>query len=1333
MQTGQVDRLSDMRRAVADIKARVSLKSAIERVTPLRRAGKDWKGCCPFHNDTNPSFYLFLDTDGNERYHCFSCGESGDIITWTMAQAGLTYLEAVQTLASGDLAVLENGGGEIAKRDVEKEKAEGAARPVEVVMPVPDDAEPVIPQSLLSFSNPWTTFLIRPNGDSGRPRTRLQASAIYTYRDTSGRLLGHVLRVEKRRGGKLTPTVVWGKSEIGTGWHMTAFPDSRPLYGLDRLAQATDEASVLLVEGEKAADAAARMVRDDPGSVAMTWPGGTGAVDHVDWSPLRGRRVTIWPDADWVGHKAAARIVRALEPLGAVASVVLYEPQDPDVVCEEDKDGWDLADAEVIGWTREQVEAAVADHAIPGARFAAEVEDEITRREKEKKVAWEAERARPRGEPGSDGSDGGAAPVDGGGPTAGPAGHGGAGPPASGAGPVDSVDLEERCEAEAILRDRHGLVFDDDLPIPDYSSFMTELIAAIRGDAQMLWDPGVIAILSQIRETDSVSWTRFMAAIRSHRALSLTDIKTVIDDHKRRAKRAENDNGEGGDGGGNDGEGNGAWGAHDGGVRVLGYYRGTYYYLSPLSKEIVALRAQDHKSQQLLQLCPLEYWRDRYWHESRDVDWLAATSDLMQRAHARGVFDGDLIRGRGAWIDKSRIVFHLGDRLVVDGEEVGIEDYEGDYYYQIDRAFEKPVLDDPLSDAEGRDIVDICRMLRWANPVAGDLLAGFIALGPICGALPWRPHIWLTGGSGSGKSWVMSHVVKPLMETTAKFCVSTSTEAGIRAALELDARPILFDEAESEDNRAQVRIQQVLELMRQASSETGGDILKSSKDQRQKNFKIRSCFALGSISVSLKQQADISRVAVLELETPPGKDDHAGRTAAEAHFRDLQARVERTMTPEASKRLLGRMIQLLPVIRKNASVFSSAAARYFGSQRAGDQYGLLLAGAFALTSSDVIDFDGATAVLRAQDDAAGGSAWDEFTASAEHDADRCLSRVLTHQARVESGAGTVTVAVGELIEAVVRGEPILEGQVPPGVASRALTRMGLKVNTGTGMLHVANNHDYLSRIYEGSPWAVGWNRIMVRCPGAIKTPKTDAFGTYSRSRSVQVPLAYIFADTAEDRNAPPPDGGPGAPPDGGPDGGPGGGSDGGESEGGLSEGGDRAAGGTVPTSVEPVPEIERPAAAAAEPADQTDAARTEDPVIVGSDDAEPLAFLLDPAAYEPETDPLGVDGVPEDIRRVLSRRSSPCDGDHCRGQTGVVSLTSFARPVPSTHRVDGGPPDRPPARAQSSPPHPPLARGRREAEADLPIPSDPDPGPDWDAYAPGALVRAVTLQRGAPF
>jgi len=123
----------------------------------------------------------------------------------------------------------------------------------------------------------------------------------------------------------------------GTDWKFTAPPAPRPLYNLESLSQRPD-APVLIVEGEKTADAAAKLF---PSAVAITWPSGCKAINKADWSQLIGRNCTLWPDADAPGIQAMDKLSAKLKQLGAAQVRIVTPP--PDV-----PEGWDLADAE---WT----------------------------------------------------------------------------------------------------------------------------------------------------------------------------------------------------------------------------------------------------------------------------------------------------------------------------------------------------------------------------------------------------------------------------------------------------------------------------------------------------------------------------------------------------------------------------------------------------------------------------------------------------------------------------------------------------------------------------------------------------------------------------------------------------------------------------------------------------------------------------------------------------------------------------------------------------------------------------------------------------------------------
>jgi hypothetical protein len=74
---------------------RTPLPSLIGRRIRLTRSGKNWKGCCPFHGEKTPSFYVYED-----HFHCFGCGVHGNAIDYTMRTEDVPFPEAVERLAA---------------------------------------------------------------------------------------------------------------------------------------------------------------------------------------------------------------------------------------------------------------------------------------------------------------------------------------------------------------------------------------------------------------------------------------------------------------------------------------------------------------------------------------------------------------------------------------------------------------------------------------------------------------------------------------------------------------------------------------------------------------------------------------------------------------------------------------------------------------------------------------------------------------------------------------------------------------------------------------------------------------------------------------------------------------------------------------------------------------------------------------------------------------------------------------------------------------------------------------------------------------------------------
>lgn len=158
--------------------------------------------------------------------------------------------------------------------------------------------------------------------------THGEPTAIYRYGDAFW-----VCRYDFGEGEKLFRPFTWRKGH----WEATGYPEPRPIYHLTEIMQEPD-VPVLVVEGEKCADAASGVMR---GYITTTWANGAQSVTKNAWEPLFGRDVLIWPDADEPGLKAAATLAELLTGHTKRLRVIQPNGQPP---------GWDIADAIAEGW-----------------------------------------------------------------------------------------------------------------------------------------------------------------------------------------------------------------------------------------------------------------------------------------------------------------------------------------------------------------------------------------------------------------------------------------------------------------------------------------------------------------------------------------------------------------------------------------------------------------------------------------------------------------------------------------------------------------------------------------------------------------------------------------------------------------------------------------------------------------------------------------------------------------------------------------------------------------------------------------------------------------------
>lgn len=209
----------------------------------------------------------------------------------------------------------------------------------------------------------WEIITPVPHGSKAAPKLHRglgKPTAIWTYTDGGGHLLGYMCRFDGPDGKEFRPLTLWrSKADGAITWRWTSWATPRPLYRLQILAE-RPSAPVLVTEGEKACDAATRLLS---AFAAVTNPNGAKSADKADWSPLRGRVVTIWPDADAAGLAFAKSATKAILAAGAASVATIAPPQGVTV-------GWDAADALAAGWDEKRAAELVASAALAAGEGA---------------------------------------------------------------------------------------------------------------------------------------------------------------------------------------------------------------------------------------------------------------------------------------------------------------------------------------------------------------------------------------------------------------------------------------------------------------------------------------------------------------------------------------------------------------------------------------------------------------------------------------------------------------------------------------------------------------------------------------------------------------------------------------------------------------------------------------------------------------------------------------------------------------------------------------------------------------------------------------------------
>lgn len=516
-------------------------------------------------------------------------------------------------------------------------------------------------------------------------------------------------------------------------------------------------------------------------------------------------------------------------------------------------------------------------------------------------------------------------------------------------------------------------------------------------------------------------------------------------------------------------------------ITPLGVLGKTYYFLTPIG-QLMPMRFAEFSESGLRHLFEgrldwmLEHF-PAYDSEGNPkpngISYRGVEAWLMRECVKAGLFDPSTpVRGPGVWRDANgEILVHVGNALSAVERDPETGDYRRRWRRAgalIDGAIypAAPRLQRPgptLARAEdGRALLDGLSLWQFsrlpdedpaAAPILRDVLAGFIGQAMLGGAPLWRAHVYVLASQGAGKTW-LANFVSAALGAGAHAQSNNFTEAGLRQAMTGEARAMILDEAEHDENNW--RIKAVIELIRHMSSGDGARALRGSSEGRHQHFEVTGCAYLSSILQGPLKPQDRARITVVRLEPLPSGAD-AGVSA------DKVIETTRAMR-ELSPRLRARAIVGWPRFQDTFRLYRDAFLGMGCQPREADQFATLAAGRDLLIRDDVplpdeVDADSerwrplVQDILRTDDEANEGR--------------ECTTHLFTSPGHRWQSGDMKTV-----------GELVAHGREINGQEYRQqLLRLGLRLEVhGRGeedRLVVANRHEGLNAVFANTRWANG--------------------------------------------------------------------------------------------------------------------------------------------------------------------------------------------------------------------------------------------------------------------
>lgn len=516
--------------------------------------------------------------------------------------------------------------------------------------------------------------------------------------------------------------------------------------------------------------------------------------------------------------------------------------------------------------------------------------------------------------------------------------------------------------------------------------------------------------------------------------------------------------------------------------RCLGYDAERYWFLLEGKRITRTIGAGSFNSSKIQELAPLNFWSVLGMVGDQGGVKVAVAQDYLQKIQGGvGRYDPDRLRGAGVWRDGDEIIVNDGRQIMTrDGRRIAFADYASDYFYLTSDATFGDLSGEASTDEEGRDLLELFKTQGWVKEVHALAALGWALIAPFGGILAWRPHIWISGRKGTGKSWLLEHLVDQLLGDFGYLGTGKTTEAAMRRSLKVDARPVRLDEMEAKTGRMVEKINSILDLERNSSSDASGYMEICAIDGGVAHYRIRSCFCNASVSLPAMDAAVESRIIGAELRwhTPEAMRKKKERSAA------LLARC--MGDPGRFRR---RMFRELPNILENIEFLRNEGLDGIGDQRQADQWAPIIAAVFAIVYGGKIESARGAELISPQLEAM-GAAHSEII----EDEDRVIEHILGY-AIEDDHKKRRTVA-----EWLAKADDYAdEGKLD---AADLLGRYGLRLckHNGQAALAIAVNADAIKKMLGDTPYAAGYGAQIRRHPLCVTPDAAESIRMSGQGR-----------------------------------------------------------------------------------------------------------------------------------------------------------------------------------------------------------------------------------------